>query len=311
MVRIKVRGGEAYGFQTVSNFMRAGDYDNTFMNKYGDALVATEKKMKLPDHYLQGTGVQVPKLNFLGDDDFGRDPMTRGQPRPRPEPLHPHPGHQRRRLRRQRPSTRTFRRPVIPTDPAPAQTPPNTSAMASVRGRRIRTAAAALATVGTLLLTAGCGGGGRDYTLPKNVCGTRIDPGLLSDFMPDGETVKAQPTGQSIWYCKVFVDKAQVFRTQDAVTTVDTDPLKVKERELTREGNPVRVPGPGEKGVVTDMGAMAVSRCSVKGKQHVFVSEIDLFAERPDNTADRRKALKAFMKAYHPRAMAHHGCTAT
>lgn len=45
---------------------------------------------------------------------------------------------------------------------------------------------------------------------------------------------------------------------------------------------------------------MAVSRCSVRGEEHVFVSEIDLFAECPDNTADRRKALEAFMKAYHP-----------
>ncbi|MFJ8825516.1 hypothetical protein ACIREE_27580 [Streptomyces sp. NPDC102467] len=57
---IKVRGGEAYGFQIMSNFMRAGDYGNTFMNNYGDALVATEKKMKLPDHYWRGWACRCP-----------------------------------------------------------------------------------------------------------------------------------------------------------------------------------------------------------------------------------------------------------
>ncbi|MEU7728456.1 hypothetical protein AB0B78_24960 [Streptomyces sp. NPDC040724] len=28
--------------------MRGGDWDNRFLNDYGNALVATEKKMKLP-----------------------------------------------------------------------------------------------------------------------------------------------------------------------------------------------------------------------------------------------------------------------
>ncbi|MEU3249859.1 hypothetical protein [Streptomyces sp. NPDC006997] len=132
----------------------------------------------------------------------------------------------------------------------------------------------------------------------------------MSDFMPDGQTVKVQPSGQSIRYCKVLVDRTYVFRIEEAVTTVSTDPLKVKERELARMGSPVRAAGLGEEGIVADMGALAVSRCSVKGKEHVFVSEINLEDERPDDTADRRKALKAFMKAYHPRAMAQHGCTA-
>ncbi|MFF1459902.1 hypothetical protein [Streptomyces sp. NPDC058330] len=75
--QIQTRGSRVYGFQIMSNFMRVGDYDDKFLNDYGNALVATEKKMKMPSHYWQGGmgGPPVPKLNFM-DEEFGRDPMT-------------------------------------------------------------------------------------------------------------------------------------------------------------------------------------------------------------------------------------------
>ncbi|MEU8028662.1 hypothetical protein AB0C13_08460 [Streptomyces sp. NPDC049099] len=73
--RIQTRGTQVYGFQLMSNLMRVGDYDDQFLNKYGNALVATEKKMRLPDHFWNGGVPPMPKMNFIGDD-FGRDPMT-------------------------------------------------------------------------------------------------------------------------------------------------------------------------------------------------------------------------------------------
>ncbi|MFF7927796.1 hypothetical protein ACFZDP_42920 [Streptomyces mirabilis] len=75
--RIQTRGTQVYGFQLMSNLMRVGDYNDSFLNKYGDALVSTEKKMKLPDHFWNGGvgGPAMPKMNFMGDE-FGRDPMT-------------------------------------------------------------------------------------------------------------------------------------------------------------------------------------------------------------------------------------------
>ncbi|MFC5957004.1 hypothetical protein ACFP51_21765 [Streptomyces pratens] len=73
--RIQTRGTQVYGFQLMSNLMRTGDYDDTFLNKYGNALVETEKKMRLPDRYWNGGLPPTPKMNFIGED-FGRDPMT-------------------------------------------------------------------------------------------------------------------------------------------------------------------------------------------------------------------------------------------
>lgn len=71
--QFRTRGAEVYGFQVMSNLMRVGDYDDRFLNNYGNALVETEKKAKIPGLYWQGP--TKPKLNFIGDE-FGRDPMT-------------------------------------------------------------------------------------------------------------------------------------------------------------------------------------------------------------------------------------------
>lgn len=72
--RYSTRQGDVWGFQIMSNLMRTGDYDDQFLNKYGDSLVAKEKEMRLPDHYWNQP--PKPKLNFIGDEEFGRDPMT-------------------------------------------------------------------------------------------------------------------------------------------------------------------------------------------------------------------------------------------
>ncbi|MFJ9246924.1 hypothetical protein [Streptomyces sp. NPDC101776] len=71
------RGGPM-GFQVMSNLMRAGDYDDRFLQDYGTKLMETERK-------LTGNGVHRngfwqlmggdPWLNRIGDDS-GSDPLT-------------------------------------------------------------------------------------------------------------------------------------------------------------------------------------------------------------------------------------------
>ncbi|MER8042153.1 hypothetical protein [Streptomyces sp. NPDC094032] len=73
--RIQTRGSQVYGYQLMSNLMRTGNWDDRFLNDYGNALVATEKKMKMPDHYWNSGTPPTPVMNFIGED-FGRDPMT-------------------------------------------------------------------------------------------------------------------------------------------------------------------------------------------------------------------------------------------
>ncbi|MFJ8295071.1 hypothetical protein ACIQ9R_04260 [Streptomyces sp. NPDC094447] len=73
--RVQTRGSQVYGYQLMSNLMRTGDWDNRFLNDYGNALVETEKKMRLPANYWNAGAPPMPKMNFIGED-FGRDPMT-------------------------------------------------------------------------------------------------------------------------------------------------------------------------------------------------------------------------------------------
>ncbi|MFE2263421.1 hypothetical protein [Streptomyces griseosporeus] len=71
--RFTQRGGDVYGFQMISNLMRTGNWDDTFLNRYGDKLVATEKEMKIPDRFYQME--PTFKTNFIGDER-GLDPVS-------------------------------------------------------------------------------------------------------------------------------------------------------------------------------------------------------------------------------------------
>ncbi|MFE1403690.1 hypothetical protein ACFW5D_08465 [Streptomyces sp. NPDC058770] len=73
--QVQTRGQRVYGFQIMSNLMRVGDYDSKFLNEYGNALVSTEQKMRLPSRYWNDAMGGPGKLNFMGEE-FGRDPMT-------------------------------------------------------------------------------------------------------------------------------------------------------------------------------------------------------------------------------------------
>jgi hypothetical protein len=72
--RYQTRSGTVWGYQVMSNLMRTGDYDDQFLTRYGNDLVAKEKEMRLPDKFWNAP--PMPKLNFIGDTEFGRDPMT-------------------------------------------------------------------------------------------------------------------------------------------------------------------------------------------------------------------------------------------
>ncbi|MEU5104926.1 DUF6571 family protein [Streptomyces sp. NPDC021354] len=66
----------AYGFQVMSNLMRDGVYDKRFLSDYGNALVGTDRAMKVPRNFWNGPLVQNNHLNSGAGTDFGRDPMT-------------------------------------------------------------------------------------------------------------------------------------------------------------------------------------------------------------------------------------------
>ncbi|WP_405619837.1 hypothetical protein [Streptomyces sp. NBC_00076] len=68
--------GNVLGFQVMSNLMRAGDYDDSFMTEYGKRLMATERKFTDDGQHTawQQLGPD-PYLNRMGGDT-GWDPMN-------------------------------------------------------------------------------------------------------------------------------------------------------------------------------------------------------------------------------------------
>ncbi|MEW2456056.1 DUF6571 family protein [Streptomyces albus] len=67
--------GGPVGFQVMSNLMRTGDYDDTFLNKYGTALVAEDRRRS---HNGEDPGWDTDNSHGLNPNgpDGGLDPMT-------------------------------------------------------------------------------------------------------------------------------------------------------------------------------------------------------------------------------------------
>ncbi|MFK4207634.1 hypothetical protein [Streptomyces sp. NPDC030920] len=64
------------GFGVMSNLMRFGDYDDQFLNDYGDKLIAYDKERNVKDMSPWINNWNQGDLNFYGKNDRGRDPMT-------------------------------------------------------------------------------------------------------------------------------------------------------------------------------------------------------------------------------------------
>ncbi|MFD9068830.1 DUF6571 family protein [Streptomyces lasiicapitis] len=66
----------ALGFQIMSNLMRWGDYDDSFLHSYGTALMETEKQ--LTDNGERGVWQRTPNSPYLNrtGSDTGWDPVT-------------------------------------------------------------------------------------------------------------------------------------------------------------------------------------------------------------------------------------------
>ncbi|MQY39226.1 hypothetical protein SRB17_72480 [Streptomyces sp. RB17] len=65
------------GYAVVSNLMRFGDYDDQFLNDYGDKLLAYDKKVNGEGINLWVNNANQGDLNYWGyKNDRGRDPVT-------------------------------------------------------------------------------------------------------------------------------------------------------------------------------------------------------------------------------------------
>ncbi|MFE5209698.1 hypothetical protein [Streptomyces sp. NPDC056600] len=77
----KPTGRDGYGpmgFQVMSNLMRAGDFDDSFLTRYGNALMQTERQLTGNGEHANMAWTHMgmdARLNRMGDDS-GDDPLT-------------------------------------------------------------------------------------------------------------------------------------------------------------------------------------------------------------------------------------------
>lgn len=136
-----------------------------------------------------------------------------------------------------------------------------------------------------------------------------VDSDLLSPLLPDGQklTQRAYNAGQESPRCRLSVDGKLVVYLSGDVVPAETDPVKVQDRALVRLGNPAAV-DIGDSARVADNGALAVAACTYEGSRRKFVTLVQLQEKTPAKTSERRDALRSFLSAYFPKAMAKQGC---
>ncbi|MFI1103944.1 hypothetical protein [Streptomyces melanogenes] len=167
-----------------------------------------------------------------------------------------------------------------------------------------------LALGAALCVLAGCSSSG-DFTVPDALCGVTVGSKPLAPLLPDGEKLEQSPKAISpeSSVCSVSVDKKQAVYVTDDVTDAGTDPVAVQRDALARMGNPQKA-AVGDDARIADQGGVAVGVCTYQGSRRKFVTLVDLTSEHPvpKRTADRRKALESFLRAYLPKAMEAKGC---
>ncbi|MEU6659928.1 hypothetical protein [Streptomyces sp. NPDC046821] len=153
------------------------------------------------------------------------------------------------------------------------------------------------------------GSSGKDYAVPKAVCGVPVEPDLLSPLLPDGKKLTEQKYGFGATQprCRLKVDGDLAVYFSGDVVPASTDVMAVNERGMLRLGRPATADiGRGAR--IADLGALAVDKCVYGGKQQQFVANIELQQQAPKDVQKRRDALRALLKAYLPAAKKDVGC---
>ncbi|MEU8740940.1 hypothetical protein AB0K62_32025 [Streptomyces halstedii] len=176
--------------------------------------------------------------------------------------------------------------------------------------RSFRTAAAPLALCALALLAAGCGGG-REYAMPKELCGVPVGEKELSPLLPDGQKldVAGDPLVTSANLCGVSVDDDPAVDIQVEKTEKFYDPMDASEAfRFTNREKSAGLPFEGA-GATGDKHVMITARCDAPEAGHLIVN-IGV-GEKAEKDVDRRRSdLEAFARAFVPSVKKEMGCTA-
>ncbi|MCX5399376.1 hypothetical protein [Streptomyces sp. NBC_00102] len=175
--------------------------------------------------------------------------------------------------------------------------------------------AAASGLVACLALSLAACGGGREYAVPKEVCGVGLSEKALDPFLVDGEKFRTVggslvDTGKGTWgRCQIEVDDWLVVDLTVEKNEKLYDPMD--DLESFRFENREKIPAlPFEGlGAVGDRNAMVSTGCSSPNAEFLSV-QMNLSRQVEGDVTRRRKDLEAFAADFVPRVKKALGCTA-
>ncbi|MFI0981994.1 hypothetical protein ACH4SP_33925 [Streptomyces sp. NPDC021093] len=181
----------------------------------------------------------------------------------------------------------------------------------SYKHRTVRLSAL-LASCAVLAATTSCSSQGRDYTIPKKFCHITMNPDVMAPTLPDGKSIEQKFRGTDLTstsmpaICDLRVDKkdtiyANVSRSEKFLDPRDPiESYKFKNLEVVK-GLPFDMTVLGDRSIVID------TKCN--GPKTPRVRPYLAFYSGSEDTAQRRKDILAFGKAYTLALKKELGCT--
>ncbi|MCI0386122.1 hypothetical protein [Streptomyces sp. CNQ085] len=152
-------------------------------------------------------------------------------------------------------------------------------------------------------------GGSEGYTVPEEICGRKIEPGLLRPLLPEGEKFEAETRsiGDDTMRCLLFVDGRREVTIREYPDGGELDAMKFAAENPGRFANPKKASF-GADTVVSDGMVLSVNPCTYQERRGHYI--LDVSVERFDVSEPDgwRAELERFAEAYLPVGMEETGC---
>lgn len=160
----------------------------------------------------------------------------------------------------------------------------------------------------TVLLAGAVGCGGDKEFNVSEACGTKVDPELIRELLPEGDKLEIDDSlsDPDQPRCQLSVDGELTLYLRGDIVEPYIKPLEISADGMRRLGNPSPA-DIGDGATIADHGAMAVQACTHKGEKRQYVLAVD-GVDNPKDTVERRRVLERFTRSYLPVAMEAEGC---
>ncbi|WP_326809005.1 MULTISPECIES: hypothetical protein [unclassified Streptomyces] len=173
-----------------------------------------------------------------------------------------------------------------------------------------------LASALVLVLTACSGGGGREYTIPKQFCGTKIPKEAIEPLLPDGKELKQSPPrdlsdgNDTVITCAVSIDGSAMLSLRR--TELDkplTDGDKRVSRKTLHDSRSVHLPDVHWAVQGDDELHLSTPCKSSRADSRSYLFDFRDGKEQSSSPRLSRKDILRFAKAFVPRDKKKGGCT--